>query len=96
MSALPAAPATLATVPRVGAGFRLQWEPAQAAHVLLYPEGLVKLNGSAGEILSRCDGHRSVADIVAQLEQAFNASGLAGDVLAFLDMARAQRWASWP
>jgi len=87
--------ATLATVPRVGAGFRLQWEPVQTAHVLLYPEGLVKLNGSAGEILSRCDGQRSVADIVAQLEQAFNASGLAGDVLAFLDMARAQRWARW-
>ena len=31
---------------------RLQWEPAQEAHVLLYPEGMVKLNGSAGAILS--------------------------------------------
>jgi pyrroloquinoline quinone biosynthesis protein D len=31
--------------------FRLQWEPAQNAHVLLYPEGMVKLNQSAGEIL---------------------------------------------
>jgi pyrroloquinoline quinone biosynthesis protein D len=24
--------------------FRLQWEPAQNAHVLLYPEGMVRLN----------------------------------------------------
>ena len=23
--------------------FRLQWEPAQKAHVLLYPEGMVKI-----------------------------------------------------
>jgi pyrroloquinoline quinone biosynthesis protein D len=87
--------ATLATVPRIANGFRLQWEPAQNAQVLLYPEGMVKMNGSAGEILSRCDGQRSVAEIVTALEQTFNASGLAGDVLAFLDMARAQRWVSW-
>ena len=84
--------AHLGSVPQIGPGFRLQWEPAQAAHVLLYPEGMVKLNGSAGEILSRCDGQRSVADIVALLEAAFSAQGLAADVLAFVDMARAQRW----
>ena len=48
-------------VPVVGRGFRLQWEPAQEAHVLLYPEGMVKLNGSAGEIMKRCDGARTVA-----------------------------------
>ncbi|MDT7835284.1 pyrroloquinoline quinone biosynthesis peptide chaperone PqqD [Aquabacterium sp. OR-4] len=86
--------ATLSCVPRIGAGFRLQWEPAQNAHVLLYPEGLVKLNGSAGEILTRCDGARSVAELVALLEAAFSAQGLAPDVLAFLDMARAQGWIS--
>ena len=39
--------------PAVGRGFRLQWEPAQNAYVLLYPEGMIKLNGSAGEILKR-------------------------------------------
>ena len=43
-------------VPRIGHGFRLQWEPAQGCFVLLYPEGMVKLNQSAGEILKRCDG----------------------------------------
>ena len=55
------------TVPRLGHGFRLQWEEAQGCHVLLYPEGMVKLNRSAGEILTRCDGDRSLADIVDQL-----------------------------
>ena len=77
---------------RVAPGFRLQWEAAQTAWVLLYPEGMVKLNQSAGEILSRVDGQRSVAAIVAELETAFNASGLEGDVLAFVDIALKQKW----
>lgn len=88
-------PLTVDSRPRVGAGFRLQWEPAQSCHVLLYPEGMVKLNGSAGEIMKRCDGQRSVGEIVAELEAAFNAQGLQGDVLAFVEMAAKQRWLVW-
>ena len=80
------------TLPRIGHGFRLQWEPAQSAHVLLYPEGMIKLNGSAGEILVRCDGTRRVGEIVRELEEAFEAQGLRDDVHAFLGLARAQRW----
>jgi pyrroloquinoline quinone biosynthesis protein D len=86
---------SLQSQPRVGPGFRLQWEPAQDCHVLLYPEGMVKLNGSAGEIMKRCDGERSVAAIVAELEQAFTARGLEGEVLAFVTMAGQQRWLAW-
>ena len=81
--------------PRINRLFRFQWEPAQQAHVLLYPEGMVRLNHSAGEILKRCDGERSVADIVADLEAAFNTSNLAADVGAFLQMAEAQNWLDW-
>lgn len=87
--------ASVESRPRVGAGFRLQWEPAQNCHVLLYPEGMVKLNGSAGEIMKRCDGERSIAAIVSELETAFNAQGLQGDVLAFVEMAARQRWLTW-
>ena len=58
-------------VPRLGHGFRLQWEDVQGCHVLLYPEGMVKLNRSAGEILTRCDGATDLAGIVASLEEAF-------------------------
>lgn len=78
--------------PRLAHGFRFQWEPAQDCHVLLYPEGMIKLNRSAGEILTRCTGTASVAEIVADLEAAFGATGLQGDVERFLDMARQQRW----
>ena len=83
------------TIPRIGAGFRLQWEPAQGCHVLLYPEGMVKLNGSAGEIMARCDGERSIEAIVGELETAFNASGLTPDVLSFVEVAAKQRWLTW-
>jgi pyrroloquinoline quinone biosynthesis protein D len=81
-----------AAKPTLGRGFRLQWEPAQKAHVLLYPEGMVKLNDSAGEILRRCDGERTVAQIVADLENAFGATGLSGDVDAFMVIALEKRW----
>jgi len=83
------------TRPRIGAGFRLQWEPAQNCHVLLYPEGMVKLNGSAGEIMTRCDGERSIEAIVGELESAFNATGLAPEVLSFVEIAGRQRWLAW-
>ena len=56
-------------------------------------EQAVKLNGSAGEILRRCDGERRVDEIVADLERAFQASGLTDDVVAFLAIARRQGWA---
>jgi pyrroloquinoline quinone biosynthesis protein D len=70
----------------------LQWEPAQNAHVLLYPEGMVKLNGSAGEILKRCDGERTMTEIIADLESAFSAQGLEKDVNAFVALAVERKW----
>jgi pyrroloquinoline quinone biosynthesis protein D len=79
-------------VPVVGRGFRLQWEPAQEAHVLLYPEGMVKLNDSAAAIMSRCDGVRTVADIVTDIERSYGVTGLAGDVGTFVGMARDNGW----
>jgi len=78
--------------PALGRGFRFQWEPAQKAHVLLYPEGMVKLNGSAGEIMKRCDGVRTVAEIIADLESTFATNGLEKDVHGFLTMALEKRW----
>jgi pyrroloquinoline quinone biosynthesis protein D len=83
---------TATSRPAVGRGFRLQWEPAQNAHVLLYPEGMIKLNGSAGEILKRCDGTATIADITADLERAYAASDLSEEVMRFVAMAVEKRW----
>jgi pyrroloquinoline quinone biosynthesis protein D len=78
--------------PLIGRGFRLQWEPAQNTHVLLYPEGMVKLNASAGEILSRCDGKRTLNEIIADLERTFSQPGLSQDVTNFVSFAVDQKW----
>jgi len=78
--------------PAVASMFRLQFEPTQDAWVLLYPEGMVRLNTPAAEILRRCDGQRSVDDIVADLEVAFASTALRGDVLDFLGQARERGW----
>lgn len=78
--------------PRIAGLFRLQWEEVQKSWVLLYPEGMVKLNGSAGEILKRLDGQTTVQAIVEALETDFGASNLAKDVLDFLAIARRQAW----
>ncbi|WP_342246501.1 pyrroloquinoline quinone biosynthesis peptide chaperone PqqD [Pseudomonas sp. OTU5201] len=80
-------------VPNLRRGFRLQWEPAQGCHVLLYPEGMVRLNESAGEILRLVDGQRSVAQIVFDLRRRFpDVPGLDEDILAFIEVAHAQFW----
>ncbi|WP_130904761.1 pyrroloquinoline quinone biosynthesis peptide chaperone PqqD [Pseudomonas sp. Sample_22] len=79
--------------PALRRGFRLQWEPRQDCHVLLYPEGMIKLNASAGQILNLVDGQRSVAAIIEQLSANFpGVFGIDEDVLAFLEVAHAQFW----
>jgi pyrroloquinoline quinone biosynthesis protein D len=90
---MPASPAiTDTTTPRLAPMMRLQFEPAQDSWVLLYPEGLVKLNGPASEILKRCSGTATVSDIVNDLEQTFGESNLRADVLEFMGDAYGQGW----
>lgn len=78
--------------PRVAKMFRLQWEDVQQSWVLLYPEGMVKLNGSAGEIMKRLDGSTSVAAVISALERDFDTPDLSADVLDFLHIAQGQGW----
>lgn len=80
------------SVPSVAKPFRFQWEEAQACFVLLYPEGMVKLNSAAGEILKRCDGERTVGDIISELEAQFSVPDLADDVLEFFVEAHGKGW----
>jgi pyrroloquinoline quinone biosynthesis protein D len=72
--------------------YRLQYEPAQQSYVLLYPEGLIKLGGSAGEILKRVDGKTSVEGIVQDLQQTFPGVELRQDVMDFLEVAYGKAW----
>jgi len=78
--------------PARAAHYRLQWEEVQKSWVLLYPEGMVKFNASAGEIMQRLDGTKSVQAVIDEIESQFGASGLAADVLDFLAIAQRQGW----
>lgn len=74
-------------------GYRLQWESAQNSHVILYPEGMAKLNETAAVILEQVDGKRSVTDIITLLNARFpDAGGVDEDVKAFLETAYQQKW----
>ncbi len=80
-------------VPRFLAGYRFQWEPAQQAYVLLYPEGMIQLNESAGTIASLIDGQRSVAAIISELEVRYpGVAELADDVVQFMEVAHGKFW----
>lgn len=83
----------LTRVPALRRGYRFQFEPAQGCHVLLYPEGMIKLNESASEILRRIDGARTVGGIVADLQASFpGAEGIEEDILAFMEVALERFW----
>jgi len=71
--------------PQLARGVRLQIDSVTGKNVLLYPEGIVELNETAHEILSRCDG-RSLAEIVQRLAEEYDAdlAALAADVRATL------------
>jgi pyrroloquinoline quinone biosynthesis protein D len=60
--------------------------------VLLYPEGMIRLEGSAGEIMKRVNGRASLQAIVSELEQAFPGVDLRGDVVEFLEVAHGKGW----
>ncbi len=75
--------------------FLFRWEDSQQAHVLLYPEGIVKLNTTGGEILQRCDGKTSVAELIDQLTLSYNASNvdaIRNGVLNFLEVSHGKGW----
>ncbi|MEC4724152.1 pyrroloquinoline quinone biosynthesis peptide chaperone PqqD [Shewanella sp. D64] len=82
--------------PKMNTLFRLQFEKAQGCFVLLYPEGMVKLNDSAAEILQHIDGLTSVDEIQSQLQKKFpQADDIRCDIEEFLAAAQAKRWISY-
>lgn len=80
------------THPKLSRRFRLQYEEAQTRWVLLYPEGMVQLNDSAAEILKRCNGECTVAEIVSELEAAFSVQGLTTQVESLIEEGGRRGW----
>jgi pyrroloquinoline quinone biosynthesis protein D len=82
----------LTAVPAITKHFRLQFEKAQDSWVLLYPEGMIKLNSAAAEIMQRCDGETSIEKIIAGIEESFEETGLQADIVSFFKLASENKW----
>jgi pyrroloquinoline quinone biosynthesis protein D len=78
------------TRPRLATGARLRYDEVREEHLLLIPEGAVRLNGTAAEVLELCDGERSLDDIVGALSARYEDADLRDDVRGLID-AMAQK-----
>lgn len=79
-------------VPTFASTHRLQWEEAQDCFVILYPEGMVKLNPTSAEILQQCDGEKNVKTIIKDLQEKYAGADLEKDILKFLEVAHNNGW----
>jgi len=79
--------------PRLAAGCR--WTEANGAErMLLFPEGAIRLQGTGREILERCDGQRTVQQIVEELQALYSAgepAQIQAEVGGFLERLRQKR-----
>ncbi|MFT0694741.1 pyrroloquinoline quinone biosynthesis peptide chaperone PqqD [Acinetobacter bereziniae] len=74
-------------------GYRFQFEPAQNSFVILYPEGMIKLNESASAIGQCIDGINSILDIITYLKQQFgDIAEIDNDVFDYMLVAQQQYW----
>jgi pyrroloquinoline quinone biosynthesis protein D len=72
---------------------RFQWEEAQQSYVILFPEGMVKLHGGAGEVIKRLDGKATVCDVVTDLKGAFpDAANIEADIIGMFELALEKAW----
>jgi pyrroloquinoline quinone biosynthesis protein D len=78
------------TRPRLVTGARLRYDDVREEHVLLIPEGVVRLNPTAAEVLELCDGERSLDDIVGALSARYEGADVRDDVRELVD-AMAQK-----
>ncbi|MBX3208375.1 MAG: pyrroloquinoline quinone biosynthesis peptide chaperone PqqD [Labilithrix sp.] len=78
-------------IPKLANKARLRFDRHSGSHMIVYPERGLALNDSAAKIAKRCDGTRSLTEIVDELarEAGVDAQGRAdveADVLAFVDL----------
>jgi pyrroloquinoline quinone biosynthesis protein D len=73
------------TRPRLATGARLRYDEVREEHLLLVPEGAVKLNATAVAVLELCDGERSVDDIAGALSERYGGADVRDDVAELID-----------
>jgi pyrroloquinoline quinone biosynthesis protein D len=70
--------------PRLVDGARLQYDDVRGEHVLLIPEGAVRLNETAAQVLELCDG-RTLDEIAAVLSERYQGTDVTDDVRELVD-----------
>jgi len=70
--------------PRLVDGARLRYDDVREQHLLLVPEGAVRLNETAAQVLELCDGRRSLEEIAAVLSQRYSGADVSADVRELL------------
>lgn len=83
---------TLTDRPMLRTPGRMKYDKARQTELLLLPERVVELNQAAGAILRLCDGHRTIAQLVGELESAYDQTGLADDIVEFIASAAERGW----
>ena len=73
------------TRPRLATGARLRYDEVREEHLLLIPEGVVRLNPTAAEVLELCDGERSVDEIVSTLSARYEGADVRDDVQGLVE-----------
>jgi coenzyme PQQ biosynthesis protein PqqD len=71
--------------PRLAEGTRLQYDDVRQEHLLLIPEGAVRLNETAAQVLELCDGRYSLDEIAATLSERYEGADVADDVRELVD-----------
>lgn len=71
---------------------RIKYDQVRQTDLLLLPERIINLNPTAGAILWLCDGNRSVAEIITELETKYNQTNLQEDILEFITDAVDKGW----
>jgi pyrroloquinoline quinone biosynthesis protein D len=79
--------------PRLAPGVRLHFDATRDAWMLLAPERVIEMEGPASEILQRCDGGRTIEQIIDELAVVYTAdrAEIAGDVADMLAELVAKR-----
>ena len=78
--------------PRLAPGCR--WATHEDQPVLLFPEGMIRLKGTAQAIMELCDGRRTIPEIVSVLSQRYRAADparIADDVDSLLSSLQQKR-----
>ena len=86
------APPTDMSVPRLAAGCR--WGGTEQDRVILFPEGVIKLQGTGRQVLERCDGKRTFGEIISELQNEFGKTDpekIRADIGIFLEQLQKKR-----